>query len=644
MRFPPSLLDDIRTRLPVSQVVARKVALKRAGREMKGLSPFKQEKTPSFFVNDHKGSWFDFSSGQNGDIFKFVMLTEGLSFPEAVERLAEEAGLPIPKANPREVEQEDALARLHAVLEAAAHFFQEQLARPVGTEARRYLDKRGLTAAAIARFHIGYAPNDRSALREHLAKAGFTTGEMTTSGMLVTGEDIAVGYDRFRNRIMFPIADLRGRVIAFGGRALDPDAPAKYLNSPETPLFHKGANLYNAHLARGPAHDKAQVIAVEGYMDAIALSEAGFPQTVAPLGTALTEDQVRLLWRLAPEPVLCFDGDAAGRRAAFRAVETVLPLLKPGFSVRFAFLPDGLDPDDLVRQYGAAAFQDILDHKTAPLFDMLMEREERQGQPGLTPEQRADLDARLKALVARIGDADVRRHYEGELKATLWEKNRKANRDLAGFNGRRDARFAGKRRINTEVDWRIAERARTEGRQRKLPRGINPASLAIRSNELAERTLPLPAREALVVVTLLNHPWLLEARCEEVAEIGLTSPPLARLRDALLGLLAAGITLDREEVRTQLTKLGLDKVVAMAERAITHRSDKFAQADTDAAGVESGWGHAVALHQAQVGLKRALEAAERDWRADPSEETWGRIAELQQRLALGIEAEESSAA
>ncbi len=641
MRFPPSLLDDIRARLPVSQVVARKVALKRAGRELKGLSPFKQERTPSFFVNDHKGSWFDFSSGQNGDIFKFVMLTEGLSFPEAVERLAEEAGLPIPKASPREAEQEDERGRLYAVLEASARFFAEQLTRPVGSEARRYLDKRGLTAGAIARFRLGYAPNDRSALREHLAKAGFSTAEMTVSGMLVTGEDIAVAYDRFRHRIIFPIADIKGRVIAFGGRALDPDAPAKYLNSPETPLFHKGANLYNAHNARSAAHDKAQVIAVEGYMDAIALSEAGFPQTVAPLGTALTEDQIRLLWRMAPEPVLCFDGDAAGRRAAFRAVETVLPHLKPGLSVRFAFLSDGLDPDDFIRQHGAAAFQVVLDTKLLPLFDVLMQREERQGQSALTPEQRAALDSRLNALVARIGDVEVRRHYETELRATLWEKNRKATRDLAGFNGRRDVRFAGKRRNNTQLDWRVAERARADGRQRKLPRGVNPASLAVRSNELAERTLPLPARETLLIATLLNHPWLLEARCEEVAELVLTSPPLIRLRDALLGLLAQGIALDRGEVRSQLTKLGLDKVVAMAERAITHRSDRFAEPDADAAGVESGWRHAVALHQSQVGRKRALEAAERDWRADPSEDTWGRIAEIQHQLAQGLDTEGS---
>ncbi len=631
MRFPPSLLDEIRARLPVSQVVARKVALKRAGRELKGLSPFKQERTPSFFVNDHKSSWFDFSSGQNGDIFKFVMLTEGLSFPEAVERLAEEAGLPVPKPSAQEAEHEDERARLYALLEAANRYFERQLALPIGSEARRYLAKRGLTGDAIARFRLGYAPNDRSALREHLAKAGYSTSEMSASGMLVTGDDIPVGYDRFRHRIIFPITDLRGRVIAFGGRALDPDAPAKYLNSPETPLFHKGAVLYNAQNARGPAHDTGQIIAVEGYMDAIALSEGGFPQTVAPLGTALTEDQVKLLWRLAPEPILCFDGDAAGRRAAFRAVETVLPHLQPGLSVRFAFLPDGLDPDDFIRQHGAAAFQEIL-NKTSPLFDVLIEREERQGEPAVTPEQRASLDARLNALVARIADPGVRDQYARELRETLWAKSRKLVREIAGSNGRRDARFAGKRRDNTALDWRVTERARAEGRLRKLPRSVNPASLAIRSQEVADRTHSLPAREALLMRTLLSHPWLLEARCEEVAELTLTSPPLARLRDGLLELLAQNIALDTGELRTQLTQLGLDKVIAMAERAITHRSDKFAEPGAEAAEVEAGWQHAVALHEAQVGLKRALEAAEQSLQPDPSDDELANIVDLARRM------------
>ena len=411
MRFPPSLLDEIRARLPVSQVVGRRVNLKRAGRELKGLSPFKTEKTPSFTVNDRKGFYHCFASGEHGDIFTFLMRTEGLSFPEAVERLAQEAGVPVPKAGPRDVEAEDQRTRLYELLAASAAFFEKQLAGPQGAEARRYLTRRGLDAEGIARFRLGYAPGSKSALKEHLALAGFTAAEMAASGMLIAGDDIPVSYDRFRHRIMFPISDMKGRAIAFGGRALDPEAPAKYLNSPETPLFHKGAVLYNAHNARVPAHDKGQILVVEGYMDAIALSLAGFAQTVAPLGTALTEDQIKLLWRMAPEPILCFDGDAAGRKAAFRAVETVLPHLKPGFSLQFVFLPDGLDPDDLVRQHGAGAMHAILERKSRALFDVLIEREEQQGPPAVTPEQAAALEARLKRLVETITDADVKARY-----------------------------------------------------------------------------------------------------------------------------------------------------------------------------------------------------------------------------------------
>jgi DNA primase len=637
MRFPPSLLEEIRARLPVSQVVARKVALKRAGRELKGLSPFKQERTPSFFVNDHKGSWFDFSSGQNGDIFKFVMLTEGLSFPEAVERLAEEAGVAIPATGPREVEEEDQRTRLLALLDASSRFFEAQLAASIGQEARRYLDRRGLTGAAIARFRLGYAPNSRSALREHLAKAGFTAADMIASGMLIAGNDIPVAYDRFRHRVTFPIRDLKGRVIAFGGRALDADAPAKYLNSPETPLFHKGAVLYNADIARPAAHERGQVIAVEGYMDAIALAEAGFPQTVAPLGTALTEEQIKLLWRLAPEPVLCFDGDAAGRRAAYRAVETVLPHLKPGYSVQFAFLPEGLDPDDLIRQYGATAFQGILSSKLSPLFDVLIDREERQRQPAVTPEQRAALEARLQALVARIADRGVRAHYEAELRETLWAKNRTLVREIARTQRGRAAGVAGRRRNNTAPDWRVAARATERSRLGMLPRAADLGAGAVRSNELAERTLPLPAREVLLIRTLLNHPWLLEMHCEAVAELTLTAAPLVRIRDALLQLLVENASLERGEVRTQLTSRGLEKVIAMAEKVITHKSDRFAEPDAEPADVEAGWQHTLALHESQVGLQRALAAAERDFHAEPSEEALARIAEIQERLARGIE-------
>ena len=642
MRFPPSLLDEIRARLPVSQVVSRKLALKRAGREFKGLSPFKAEKTPSFTVNDQKGFYHCFATGEHGDIFTFLVKTEGLSFPEAVERLAQEAGVPMPQAGPRDARAEDERARLYALLQAACAFFQQQLAGlPRDSEVWRYLKKRGVIDA-IAPFQLGYAPNSKSALREHLARAGYSTREMIAAGMLVAGDDIPVAYDRFRHRIMFPIGDLKGRVIAFGGRALDPAAPAKYLNSPETPLFHKGAVLYNAHRARAAAHDTSQLLVVEGYMDVIALTQAGFPQAVAPLGTALTEDQLKLLWRMTPEPILTFDGDAAGRRAAFRAVETALPHLQPGHSVRFAFLPDGSDPDDLVRQHGPAAMQDILDRRIRPLFDVLIEREEQHGEAAATPEGRAALEMRLKALVARIADHAVRTQYEAELRQTLWARNRKLVGEIAGIKGPRPAHLAAHRRDNTQADWRVRERASERRRLGAPPRATPAAAAANRSNELAGRSQPLPPREALLLRALLNHPFLLKDYCEQVAALPLTSAPLLRLRDALLDLLATDIDLETAEIHHQLSKVGLANVVASLARALTHKSDKFAEPGTDAAEVEVGWRHAVGLHERQLGLRRALDAAEQAWRVDPGEEAWTRIAEIQNRLAQSLEMEESS--
>ena len=638
MRFPPSLLDEIRARLPVSQVVSRKVQLKRAGREFKGLSPFKQERTPSFTVNDQKGFYHCFASGEHGDIFAFVVKTEGLSFPEAVERLAQEAGVPMPKQGPQDVAAEDERVRLYRLLEASAAFFEKQLAGQAGLEARRYLEKRGLRRDTIAEFRLGYAPSGRNALKEHLAGLGFATVDMVAAGMLIAAEDIPVPYDRFRNRVMFPITDFKGRVIAFGGRALDADAPAKYLNSPETPLFHKGAVLFNAHRARGPAHDKSQIVVVEGYMDVIALAEAGFPQTVAPLGTALTEDQLRLLWRLAPEPILCFDGDAAGLRAAFRAVETALPHLRPGCSVQFAFLPEGLDPDDFVRQQGAGALGEILQSRVRPLFDVLIEREERAGPPAVTPEQRAAFERRLKALVARIGDNDVRAHYERELRQTLYESNRKLMRELTRAGGRRSSPATVNRRDNTQLDWRVRERASERSRGGSPARGLTAPALGA-SNELTRHSLSAPPREALLMITLVNHPWLLEEHCEEVAALHLTALPLVRLRDALLGLLAGGKPLDSASVRSHLSSVGLGGAVAIAEKAVSHKSDKFASAGAEAADVEAGWRHAFALHETQVGLQLALKAAGEAWANDPCEAAWTRIAELQAEIARRGEAE-----
>ena len=417
MRFSPSLLDEIKARLPVSQVVGRRVRLVKAAKEWKGLSPFNAEKTPSFFVNDQKQAWFDFSSGKNGNIFDFVIESEGVSFPEAVERLAAEAGVPLPARSADAERQEKKRAGLVEVAEMACAYFETVLKGPQGRIAREYLAQRRLTEAARAEFRVGYATSERHALRDHLAGKGVDVATMVEAGLLVSGPDIPVAYDRFRNRVMFPIQDMRARVVAFGGRTLDPEVSAKYLNSPETQLFHKGSLLFNQHRARKAAHEKGRVIAVEGYMDVIAMSEAGFAETVAPLGTALTEEQMTLLWRMADEPILCFDGDKAGQRAAFRAVDLALSHLSPGKSVRFAFLPEGQDPDDLVRGAGAGAVEGVLE-VARPLSDVLWAREIAAA-PFDTPERRAALERRLREAVARVGDTLARRHYEADIAERL---------------------------------------------------------------------------------------------------------------------------------------------------------------------------------------------------------------------------------
>ena len=630
MRFTPQFLDEIRARLPVSQVVARKVQLKKAGREWKGLSPFKQERTPSFFVNDQKGFYHCFASGSHGDIFKFVMETEGLTFAEAVERLAGEAGLQMPKSEPRSREareKADVHTRLMELTEAAAHFFEQNLAGPGGEEARRYLAKRGLGRQTIAQFRLGYAPNSRNALKEALGAQGFTPDEMALSGMLITGSDIPVPYDRFRHRVMFPICDAKGRTIAFGGRALEAGAPAKYLNSPETPLFHKGSILFNAHRARPVAYDKGRVIAVEGYMDAIALAEAGFGETVAPLGTALTDDQIQLLWRMSPEPILCFDGDSAGQKAAYRAVETALPHLKPGFSVRFAFLPDGLDPDDLIRTRGADAFEAVLSRHVRPLFDVLMQKEALADAGSSTPEQRAALEARLRTLVGRIADPAVRAQYDGELRQTLWEKTRREVRSITGAGGRRGVAAIGRRRNNVQLDWRQRERAKHDGGRR--PRAPEPLAA---SNELLTRGETVYPREILLLRTLLNHPWLVEQEAESIAELTFSEPGFEKLKDALLSVAGGEILLDREALGSHLTDLGLAPVLALVERAITHRGDKFAEPEADRAAVETGWHHAVALHRREE-LRRELAVAEKAWHAEGTEDAFARICELHSLLS-----------
>lgn len=419
MRFTPQFLDELRARLPVSEVVGRRVKLKRAGKEFKGLSPFHQEKTPSFTVNDQKGFYHDFSSGKHGDIINFVMETEGATFPEAVERLANMAGMPLPAVTPDAARHEQRRKTLYDVMDLAAKFFADTLASRSGAKARGYLGDRSIQPATQLQFRLGYAPSERFALKEYLGAQGISVDDMIEAGLLIGGDDIPVPYDRFRDRVMFPIADARNRVIAFGGRALEKDVPAKYLNSPETPLFHKGDNLYNFAAARQATHDNAPLIVAEGYVDVIALVTAGFPGAVAPLGTALTENQLALLWKMADEPILCFDGDGAGQRAAFRAADLALPHLKPGKSLRFALLPEGQDPDDLARSGGRAAIEEVIG-AAKPLGEMIWSRE-IEGGSFATPERRAALEARVNELTNGIRDEVVRRYYRQDFSQRLRE-------------------------------------------------------------------------------------------------------------------------------------------------------------------------------------------------------------------------------
>ncbi|KAG1648943.1 DNA primase [Nymphon striatum] len=323
--------------------------------------PIHGENTPSFHCEDKKGRYYCFGCGASGDHFRFLTEMEGVNFPEAVERIASMAGVAMPTPDPEAEKREEKRKTLYEYMDMAASFYEEQLQLQGGATARAYIRDRGLSSATIAKFRMGFAPSNRSAIKEFLASKGATKEQIEATGMVVYGDDISVSYDRFRDRIMFPIADQQGRIIAFGGRALSPDVPAKYLNSPETELFHKGDILYNFKRARAvQAKQGGTMIAVEGYMDVIALDQAGFENAVAPLGTALTENQLTKLWRATDEPVLCFDGDGAGLRAAFRGLEMAFSELKPGKSVRFALLPDGKDPDDLVKEKGPKAFEDVI--------------------------------------------------------------------------------------------------------------------------------------------------------------------------------------------------------------------------------------------------------------------------------------------
>lgn len=423
MSLPPGFLDDLRNRVPISRIVGRKVTWDlRRSNQAKGdwwaPCPFHGEKTASFHVDDQKGFYYCFGCHAKGDALAFLREVEGLGFMEAVAVMASEAGLPMPERSPREQAQTDRRTQLVEVMDRAVRWFRLQLQSGAGGAARDYLARRGLDGAALDRFEIGFAPDLRQGLLRHLLDAGVPEALVIETGLAAKPEDGGAAYDRFRGRIIFPIRDGRGRCISFGGRAMDPNARAKYLNGPETALFDKGRNLYNLGPARAAVAKGQPLVVAEGYMDVIALVRAGVEGAVAPLGTAITEDQLRLMWRVAPEPVIALDGDAAGLRAAMRLIDMALPLAGPGQALRFALLPSGQDPDDLIRAGGVGAIRAVLEG-AQPLVDLLWRRE-TDGRVFDSPERRAALDKALDDAVARIPDQATREHYAQELKRKRW--------------------------------------------------------------------------------------------------------------------------------------------------------------------------------------------------------------------------------
>ena len=575
MPLPPAFLDELRARTPLSALIGRRVKLSKSGRNWKGCCPFHGEKSPSFQVYDDH--FHCFGCGVHGDAISFVMQAEGASFPEAVERLAGEAGLEVPKPSVRAVEAERQRLDLHGVLDLAQASFARRLREREGAAALDYLRGRGLSDTTIAQFGLGWSGDGRGALMAELARGGIEPSRMLEAGLLREAED-GPARELYWNRATFPIHDRRGRLVSFGGRTLG-DAKPKYINGPESPIFSKKRNLYAIDLARAGLRTGQPLVVAEGYMDVIALHQAGFTGAVAPLGTALTEEQLEELWRLAPDPVLCFDGDAAGARAAARAAELCLPLLTPERTLRLATLPGGDDPDTLIQKRGPAAFQAVID-AARPLSEALFHFAREQG-GGDTPEQRAALRARLVAAAGRIADRSLAAEYRSALLDRFYASRKRG--------GRAAGPVARTVRPVATLDATQAERGRC------------------------------------LVAILLRHPDLLRDTEEAFASLELT-PAMARLRDAVLHLSERNM-LDSTTLLTQLNASGAAEEVAQALSSTPDRLPACAHPDAMPAEAEAGWWHLFGLmHRAR--LDEEVVAASRTFTERPTEATQRRLIAL----------------
>ncbi|ALG91004.1 MULTISPECIES: DNA primase [Actibacterium] len=509
MSLPPGFLDELRTRTSLSQVVGRKVMWDpRKSNQSKGdmwaPCPFHQEKSASFHVDDRKGYYYCFGCHAKGDAISFIRETENVGFMEAIEILAAEAGMTMPARDPQAQQKSDRRSQLIEVMEQAVQYYRLQSKTAAAGDARAYLARRGLSEAAQERWEIGFAPDMWQGLWDHLTGKGITPDLIMGAGLAKPSQRGGKPYDTFRGRIMFPIRDARGRAIAFGGRAMDPNDNAKYLNSPETELFDKGRSLFNHGPAREAAGKGKPLIVAEGYMDVIALAEAGFGATVAPLGTAITDTQLQLMWRIHPEPIIALDGDTAGLRAAMRVIDLALPQLEAGQSLRFALMPQGQDPDDVIRSGGAGAMQKLLD-QARPMVQLLWQRE-TEGRVFDSPERKAALDKDLRKAIATIKDPSIRGHYGEEIKRLRWE-------------------LFGQRRTSQQRPgkWRPRDAP-------ALPMPTTRNSALVSGPPRFEEEL----REAVILATLVTHPALLPEFEGELERLEFVTDDHRRIQGALL--------------------------------------------------------------------------------------------------------------
>ncbi len=611
MALSPQFLDELKHRFTLSDVVGRQVKLVHRGREHSGLCPFHSEKSPSFTVNDQKGFYHCFGCGAHGSVIDFVMNTQGMEFMETIEVLAGEVGMEVPKPSREQVERDKKRGTLSEVMDVVANWYMAQLKGQVGRTAYDYIKGRGLTDETLKRFQLGYAPASRTALKDAMLARNIGEDQLIETGMLIKPEGGGASYDRFRDRLMFPITDRQGRVIAFGGRALSKDAKAKYLNSPETPIFHKGATLYNWANARAASYDAGQVMVVEGYMDVIALAQYGIDYAVAPLGTALTEEQISHLWQMADEPILSFDGDNAGMRAASRAVERALPMLKAGKSLRFIIMPDGEDPDSLVQKEGKQAIERLID-SASPLVNVLWNNLTG-GTASDTPERRAGLEKKIFGALSDIEDENVKKLYQSEFRSRLWEhfkppraKGQQARGQSPFVQGRGQGGFKRRPPPATGLLGQTSI-----GRSR----GIGPVT---------------DRMEKVIILTLVHHPEIMIKHEEEVAHLEFSVPGLDGIRNALLEKAALAERLDHEAVLTHLE--GRAEMVTLtkllSERGL--RDDWFAWDDAALSDALTGFEHTVSRFQHITAAHAAYVQAEADYAADMTDENHARFVAAQE--------------